>query len=116
MTRLRAYLANTPPWSMQVNLSTQTTPTFLSCLTFSFRFALVQFCEDNYLWTPCVAELANSVSNLAYVAVGYHGISQARLAGLPLRVQVCYGALIVLGIGSTLFHGTSNSQRGRFPH
>lgn len=64
-----------------------------------------QFCEDNYAITPYIAECTNALSNIAYIAFGLLGISHARSQNLPQRVQTCHASLVVLGIGSTLFHG-----------
>ena len=64
-----------------------------------------QFCEDNYAITSLIAEFTNTLSNLAYIAFGLLGIWHARSQNLPRRVQTCHASLVVLGIGSTLFHG-----------
>ncbi|KAK9893935.1 alkaline phytoceramidase [Cystobasidium minutum MCA 4210] len=73
---------------------------------FGRHTALVDFCEENYAITPFIAEFWNTISNGAYIILGALGLHYAKQENLPPRVMACHWALIVLGIGSAIFHAT----------
>ena len=67
--------------------------------------ASVDWCEANYVHTPYVAELFNTLSSLAMVLAGALGlILHARV--LERRILVAFAALMGVGVGSVLFHAT----------
>ncbi|CEO99199.1 hypothetical protein PBRA_001105 [Plasmodiophora brassicae] len=66
--------------------------------------ASVNWCEDDYVFTPYVAEFANSLSSLAMCVVGICGARLHRRAPLPF--QCVFASIILVGIGSALFHAT----------
>jgi dihydroceramidase len=68
--------------------------------------ATVDFCESNYIVTRYVAELFNTISNLAYVWLGALALRHFRKGGLPRRAQACCLALILIGVGSGTFHAS----------
>jgi len=69
--------------------------------------ASMDFCEENYLYTTHVAELFNSASALAIIVFSAWGLT---LTPLPFarwpRFVLSYLSLIVVGVGSVLFHAT----------
>ncbi|KAJ3206668.1 Alkaline ceramidase 3 [Clydaea vesicula] len=67
----------------------------------------VDWCEENYEVTPYIAEFFNSVSSLAMMIISFYGIYKHRnLDILTKRFFFLYLAIVVVGIGSVLFHGT----------
>ncbi|CAG8608899.1 13490_t:CDS:2 [Acaulospora morrowiae] len=80
---------------------------FLSFLQFtvdSLRIT-VDWCEKNYAVTHYVAEFFNTLSSLCMVGAGAFGVYM-HSQGFEKRFQVCFATIIVVGIGSILFHGT----------
>jgi len=65
--------------------------------------ASIDWCEQNYAFTPWVAELWNTLSSLAMVAAGVLGLSSRRFAG---EIRVAFGNLVLVGLGSIAFHAT----------
>lgn len=68
----------------------------------------MDWCEPNYVWTAYIAELWNTLSSGPIALVGLAGLwmvvrSQPRREG---RFTVAFAALVVIGVGSTGFHGT----------
>ena len=68
--------------------------------------ARLDFGEPNYLSSPYVAELYNTVSNLGFVALGLFGCARAAAHGLPFAVRVAHALMAVTGVASALFHAT----------
>ena len=66
--------------------------------------ATIDWCEPNYVVTPYIAEFWNTVSNLAYILLGCYGLYQVR--HLESRFKGAFLALILVGLGSSCFHGT----------
>ena len=64
------------------------------------------FCEPKYATSPHVAEFYNAASSLVYVLAGAVGLALARRWAADWRIQAGWAALIVVGIGSVLFHAT----------
>jgi dihydroceramidase len=65
----------------------------------------IDWCEQNYRFTPYVAELANTVSSLVIVAVGLFGAYVHRQR-LEARFLLAFAALACVGLGSVAFHAT----------
>ncbi|KAI5363266.1 putative alkaline ceramidase [Septoria linicola] len=68
----------------------------------------VNFCEEDYVWTYYVAEFFNTVTSLAYVAYGIHGIRRSKRhdIGIFSITNSSYFALIGVGVFSGLYHTT----------
>ncbi|CAI8058136.1 Alkaline ceramidase 3 [Geodia barretti] len=66
----------------------------------------LDWCEENHAWSPYVAEFWNTLSNMAMVLPGLIGMWSCATNGLELRYLLSYFGLFVVGVGSTLFHGT----------
>lgn len=67
----------------------------------------IDFCEANYVYTPYVAEMFNTVSALFMVVAGVFGwlVTPRRFISLP-RFQLCWALFVAIGIGSAAFHAT----------
>ncbi|KAK4058102.1 alkaline ceramidase ydc1 [Microbotryomycetes sp. JL221] len=68
--------------------------------------ASIDWCEANYLRSFYIAELFNTVSNSAFIALAVFGIYKSQQQNLPARFAVAYAAIALIGLGSTLFHAT----------
>jgi hypothetical protein len=68
--------------------------------------APIDWCEANYAWTNDVAELHNTWTNLAYVAVGLACLARCRRDGLPVVFWACGASIVLTGIFSACFHAT----------
>ncbi|CAL3969843.1 hypothetical protein PZA11_007589 [Diplocarpon coronariae] len=67
----------------------------------------LNFCEEDYQFTPYVAELFNTLTNVTYIGLGIKGLINSRkLDGLGIGPKLPYIALINLGIASSLFHSS----------
>ncbi|KII95372.1 hypothetical protein PLICRDRAFT_34220 [Plicaturopsis crispa FD-325 SS-3] len=64
------------------------------------------FCEINYQITDYIAEFINTFSNVSYIILGAIGFYYIRRERLPTRVALCYACLVVIGLGSFLYHAT----------
>merc|ERR1711971_167108 len=72
--------------------------------------ALNDWCEENYVWTPYIAEFWNTLSNVIYLLVGAWTIKEfspnVRSGGeIYQRLQICVLALCCIGVGSMAYHG-----------
>jgi dihydroceramidase len=65
----------------------------------------VDWCEQNYRFSPYVCELFNTLSSLAMVTVGAVGFLRHRKT-LETRFLLAFFAIAVVGLGSALFHAT----------
>jgi dihydroceramidase len=65
----------------------------------------VDWCERNYVHTPWVAELFNTLSSLAMVAAGLLGLWLHRHV-LERRFLGAFALLALVGVGSFAFHAT----------
>ncbi|CZT24257.1 related to YPC1-Alkaline Ceramidase [Ramularia collo-cygni] len=72
------------------------------------RTAAVNFCEEDYIITHYVAEFFNTLTSLAYIAYGIHGIRRYKRQDLSIfaGANLSYWALIGVGIFSGLYHLT----------
>ncbi|EME40939.1 hypothetical protein DOTSEDRAFT_74480 [Dothistroma septosporum NZE10] len=66
------------------------------------------FCEEDYAVTYYIAEFFNTLTSLAYIAYGIHGIRRYKRQGLGLFAEpnLSYWALIGVGIFSGGYHMT----------
>lgn len=61
----------------------------------------------DYEFTPYIAELFNTLTNLTYILLGVHGIIRTRnITPSSIGPALPYVALISLGIASSAFHST----------
>lgn len=65
----------------------------------------VDWCEPNHIHTSWIAETYNTLSSLALVAVGCHALYIAQ-NDKCLKQAVLSSILILVGVGSVLFHAT----------
>ncbi|EKM84053.1 hypothetical protein AGABI1DRAFT_81775 [Agaricus bisporus var. burnettii JB137-S8] len=68
--------------------------------------ATLDWCEANYQFTPYIAELANSFSNLYTITISLVGYLSTVKQVLPKRYALGYLAVALVGVGSFLFHAT----------
>jgi dihydroceramidase len=62
----------------------------------------VNWCEEDYVHTPLIAEFYNTISSFSLVLTGF--------LGLYLNRQPCFLLLIMIGLGSVLFHATLSEE------
>jgi dihydroceramidase len=68
--------------------------------------ASIDWCEPNYVVSPYVAEFANTWSSLFMCATALFALVWKWRQGRELRFLWIEGCVIVIGLGSALFHGT----------
>ncbi|OJD29707.1 alkaline phytoceramidase [Diplodia corticola] len=70
--------------------------------------ARVNFCEENYLVTPYIAEFVNTITNISYVIYAYYGVRRLFRANNPhaALLSLPYLGLAAVGILSAVFHAT----------
>lgn len=67
--------------------------------------AMHQFCEAKYVWSPYVAEFWNALTNVPFfILPGL--LSFYRGKGLDIRLMFCWFNVILVGVGSFMFHTT----------
>ncbi|KAG0211747.1 Alkaline ceramidase 3 [Mortierella sp. GBA30] len=66
--------------------------------------ASVDWCENNYVVTYYIAEFWNTISSLFIIALGELGLYLCPTK--EKRFKVAFRTISIVGIGSTLFHGT----------
>ncbi|WRT67648.1 uncharacterized protein IL334_004620 [Kwoniella shivajii] len=64
----------------------------------------IDWCENNYVHTPYIAETINTLTNLPSILLGLYGCLSVIKNGLPTRFAFCYLGLSLIGIGSFGFH------------
>lgn len=68
--------------------------------------AMHQFCEAKYEITPLVAEFWNAVSNVPFfILPGLYCLYRGRTMH-DWRIHVIWGNMVLVGVGSLMFHGT----------
>lgn len=70
------------------------------------RSASIDWCEENYVLTPYIAEFWNTISNISMIVTPIYGLYNCYILGLEKRYFVSYLLFLLVGIGSTLFHMT----------
>ena len=68
--------------------------------------AYIDYCEPNYYYTPYVAELFNTVSNLSFILSALYALYQCRRFQLPGRFYAIATFILLTGINSGLYHAT----------
>ncbi|KAF8910110.1 ceramidase-domain-containing protein [Gymnopilus junonius] len=68
--------------------------------------ATLDWCEVNHQFSPYIAEMANTFSNLFTVGISLVGYLEAVRQGLPSRYSSGYTGVALVGIGSFFFHAT----------
>jgi len=68
--------------------------------------ATLDWCEKNYEVSWYIAEFWNTVTNLSMIIPPLWGIHKCLQRGLETRYLVGFFALLLVGIGSTMFHMT----------
>lgn len=67
----------------------------------------IDWCESNYAVTPYIAEFFNTLSSVPIALYGLYGLIQSRRYALnERRHALSFACLIVVGLGSVLFHAT----------
>ncbi|KAF5312908.1 hypothetical protein D9619_002616 [Psilocybe cf. subviscida] len=68
--------------------------------------ATLDWCELNHQFSPYIAEMANTFSNLFTVLLALAGYREACREKLPTRYGTGYLGIALVGIGSFFFHAT----------
>jgi len=68
--------------------------------------ATLDWCEQNYEVSWYIAEFWNTVTNLSMIIPPLWGMYKCLQRGLETRYLVSFAALLLVGIGSTMFHMT----------
>jgi len=68
--------------------------------------ATIDWCEANYQFSPFVAEMANSFSNLITIFLGVYGGCVALQQKLPTRYPIGFLGIAAVGLGSFAFHAS----------
>ncbi|KAI9106149.1 ceramidase-domain-containing protein [Phlyctochytrium arcticum] len=68
--------------------------------------ATLDWCEENYIVTPYLAEYWNAVTNLVFFLWPICGIASCFKTGSEKRFMFSFATLMIVGMGSFLFHGT----------
>ncbi|PVV03932.1 hypothetical protein BB560_001581 [Smittium megazygosporum] len=72
--------------------------------------ATIHWCEEKYAVTTYISEFWNTVSNMLYILFSLYGIFWSRRLGHEFRYILCYAGMMLVGLGSTMFHATSLYQ------
>jgi dihydroceramidase len=64
------------------------------------------FCEEDYVLTFYLAEFINSLTNIAYVILAFRAMYGPGRGWLAPKLDLMSLSLLVLGVGSFLFHAT----------
>jgi len=66
----------------------------------------VDWCEPNYSHTHYIAEFYNTMSSVPMIWMGLIGMIESRRIGLPRHFALSFFALMIVGIGSVMFHAS----------
>jgi len=66
----------------------------------------LDWCEENYIQSPYIAEFWNTITNLSMILPALVGLWNWHKFHLEMRYLMAYLALLLVGVGSLLFHGT----------
>ncbi|KAJ2080277.1 Alkaline ceramidase 3 [Coemansia sp. RSA 988] len=70
----------------------------------------IDWCEENYVMCTYIAEFWNTTTNVVFFALAAFGMYQVRATKQESRFLLCYIAMMVVGLGSWLFHMTLQYQ------
>ena len=68
--------------------------------------ASIDWCEDNYVYSSYVAEWWNTTSNIILMVFSFYGVYETYRNHWPLRFQLQYLTVGIVGLGSAMFHAT----------
>ncbi|KIY49071.1 alkaline phytoceramidase [Fistulina hepatica ATCC 64428] len=68
--------------------------------------ATLDWCEPNHMFSPHIAEMANTLSNLYTISISVLGLANTLREHLPQRFLLGYLGIAFVGIGSFIFHAT----------
>jgi dihydroceramidase len=69
--------------------------------------ATLDWCEENYVVTPLIAEFWNTISNFNYIVLGFIGLWSCYRVKSELRDYMSvFSSILLIGLGSSLFHMT----------
>lgn len=66
------------------------------------------WCEDKFSVCRHIAEFWNTISNIALFAAGLFGLARGVEQGVPWRYLICYLFVMILSVGSFIFHAALN--------
>lgn len=66
----------------------------------------LDWCEQNYEVTRYVAEFWNTITNGVMICTGLKGLYDVHTQGFEKRFHLCFASLLIVGLGSWLFHMT----------
>lgn len=66
----------------------------------------LDWCEENYEVTWYIAEFWNTITNISMVIPPLYGIYECKRQGFERRFMFCHFMLLLVGIGSSMFHMT----------
>lgn len=70
----------------------------------------IVWCEEKYAISKFIAEFWNTVSNVPFILTGLFMLIYAIHIRIPLRYALVYFWVLILGVGSFLFHATLRYQ------
>ena len=76
---------------------------------FAPRSSPVDWCEDNYVWSPYVAEFWNTVSSLSMAVpaiLGWAHYNGSRVEKHEPKIVLVWWVTALVSFGSVMFHGT----------
>ena len=102
LARLRSQVPTDPFYHMPVDIVSHSKRPELN---WSYN-ANADWCESNYVHSDHIAEWYNFLSSIPMILCGFFGVWMCARYRLEPRFWTCYTALLIIGVGSCLFHGT----------
>ncbi|KAH6714718.1 ceramidase [Leptodontidium sp. MPI-SDFR-AT-0119] len=68
--------------------------------------AQANFCEEDYILTPYIAEFINTLTNITYLIYAFHGIRNNANRKDAVWRNLPYLGIAAVGFGSAIFHAT----------
>ena len=68
--------------------------------------AYIDYCEPNYYYTPHIAELFNTLSNLSFILSACYALTQCHRFQLPFRFYAIALFILLTGVNSAVYHAT----------
>ena len=69
-----------------------------------YETSTVDWCEENFIYTPYIAEFYNSISNLFYIFIYYFGLYSIKNISCKYYGKKLFSMLLFTGICSFYFH------------